>query len=125
MAVLLLFVASLGIPLSQHLCAGQIYSQAFYGSPAPCSMQPDEQAPGSVSLSPVPCCDDRHELLAASGLENDGPRALLISPELALDLGFRVQALAYMPAKSLYPLGYTGPPLPGKDVVLEFRVLLI
>ena len=127
MAVLVLFVATLGIPLSQHLCGGQVYSQSFYGAAQPCSMQSEPSPSGAEHLGQAPCCANQHELQAASGLENDGPRALPISPELALDLGFRVQALAYMPdsPKSLYPLGYTGPPLPGKDVVLEFRVLLI
>lgn len=90
-------------------------------------MQPDGQATGPVSLGQVPCCDDRHELLAATGLESDGPRPLAMSPELALEAGFRAQPMDLAPyiQKNPYPLGYAGPPLPVKDVVLAYRVLLI
>lgn len=125
--VLFLFVATLGIPLSQHLCGGKVVSQNIYGTPRICSMGFTHIPPDQVSLGTVPCCDSRSELQAADGLENDGPSISSVRILSSIEPIIFSESILWKPSNQVEFVfrGNLSPPLIRKDLVLEYRVLLI
>lgn len=123
----------MGMPLNQHWCGGELYSQQLYGAADQCGMEEMDAASGSATGEAASarfattnhCCDDYQQLLALSGIENDGPLAptlLTISAVAPLLLHLST----YNSAAESVRFAPLAPPLRvERDLVILHRALLI
>jgi len=126
-AVFSLLVATIGVPLGQHWCGNMLSSERLYAAAPSCGME--EEHNSGVSLSAQDCCRDELNLLAASGLDNDGAQALSPNP-LPLQVDFFAQVITHTLAnypstsfKNPYLLG--SPPELQRDFVVVHHSFLI
>lgn len=124
LAVAFLFLATVGIPVGTHWCGGKVYKVNLYSlaeSCMPVSIPSDEVAIGHEA-----CCKDQLDLLAAKDLDNDGAPQIAkapVQPELVLE---SVPAPAWLTASHMdLPVRIHSPPPKVRDLVVEFRTLLI
>lgn len=116
--------ASVGIPLSQHLCGGEIVSTRIYAEAPSCGM-PEEQGTG-VGLDNPPCCQTQHALLAAQNLENDGPTSAIQIDPSVLPLFDDESALQIFSTPSGIQFEQAqGPPGPKPDLLALYQTYLI
>lgn len=125
--VLVLIATTLGIPLSQHLCGGKVVSQKIYGSSTLCAMGTAHISNGELSLSALPCCDTKNELQAVKDIDNDGPSYTSPSASTNFDYIALPVSSEWIPrSKAVSEFrNILSPPLLQRDIVLEFRAILI
>lgn len=72
-AVLALLLATLQVPVNTHWCSGKVFNRGIYTQASPCAMNTPKIDDRGVSFSGIPCCSNEASILAASGLDFDGP----------------------------------------------------
>jgi len=123
-AVFFLLLATLGIPLSQHWCRGEVLSSVLYSQAASCGM-PEESSAGSAFQTP-PCCASTNTLQAADHLENDGP--LVTSFELPAAIAVwlsRASIYGTPPVRLALPAYASSPPPRPRDWITLTHSYLI
>lgn len=85
-AVLALLLATLQIPVNTHWCSGKVFNRGIYTQALPCAMNNPKVDDRGVSLSGTPCCSNETTILAASGLDFDGPVSTIQNHSTIVDL---------------------------------------
>lgn len=122
-----LWIATLGIPLSQHWCGGNLVASSLYSTAPSCGM-PVEQSTTQSEVRTPPCCKSETQLLAATGLDNDG--ALQSTASAPNPISFALPShdiwTSKAPLATNYGFDSQGPPPRAtRDLIALFQTYLI
>lgn len=128
-ALLALLLTTLQVPVNTHWCGGKVFNRSLYTLAAPCAMDTPKANERAASLVAPPCCRNESTLLAASGLEFNGPASTVQNQPapvvLATVASVAPPALLAQGRSSLHGFPQGPPPWSAPDLYDLYQAYLI